>query len=109
MLYPDWQFIYWLRSVFIPIKRDFVYQKSLKEAGISSKKVNKNNAWRGRSQLWWNRVALASIIAVVGLSAGIARGDIKVDDFDGLLKRASVEIREIGEEAIKFMSLKGIS
>lgn len=28
MLYPDWQFNYWLRSVFIP-SRDFVYGRSL--------------------------------------------------------------------------------
>ncbi|KAJ5722026.1 hypothetical protein N7488_000061, partial [Penicillium malachiteum] len=48
MLYPDWQFKYWLRSIFVPLSRDFVFKGSavrLPQADMSgkSRKANKNS------------------------------------------------------------------
>jgi hypothetical protein len=102
MLYPDWQFNFWLRSIFVPIKRDFVYKQSAKEVELSplAKKSKRG------SQLLWNSAVLASVVGAVGLGAGIVRGDIKVDEVDELVKRVSSEFREVSEEVFRFLTFK---
>ncbi|KAL3705472.1 hypothetical protein TMatcc_009144 [Talaromyces marneffei ATCC 18224] len=85
MLYPDWQFNFWLRSIFVPVKRDFVYKQSLKEVAPSPSTQKSKKG----SRLLWNSAVLASVVGAVGLGAGFVRGDIKVDEVDELLKRVS--------------------
>lgn len=102
MLYPDWQFNFWLRSIFVPVKRDFVYKQSVKEVAPSppTQKSKRGN------QLLWNSAVLASFVGAVGLGAGIVRGDIKVDEVDELVKRASSEFRGVSEEVFRYLTFK---
>lgn len=102
MLYPDWQFNFWLRSIFVPVKRDFVYKQSAKE--VEPSPLAKNSK-RG-SQLLWNSAVLASVVGAVGLGAGIVRGDIKVNEVDELVKRVSSEFRGVSEEVFRFLTFK---
>ncbi|OKL59569.1 hypothetical protein UA08_05176 [Talaromyces atroroseus] len=102
MLYPDWQFNYWLRSIFVPTKRDFVYKRSLKDATPSpchdqvSRRTGTNQALR-----------VATVIGVLSLSANLLlRGGITVGELDDLSKRVANEIRGISTEAIKYRPLK---
>lgn len=107
MLYPDWQFKYWLRSIFVPIKQDFVYKRSPKDAVSFSVRADKRN--RYGTQFLWNSAILASIVGIVSLSAGIARGSIKIDDLNELSKRTPLVIKGISKEAINFLSLQHLS
>ena len=102
MLYPDWQFNFWLRSIFVPVKHDFVYKQSAKEVAPWPS-IRKNK--RG-SQLLWNSAVLASLVGAVGLGAGIVRGNIKVDGVDELVKRVLSELRVVSEEAHKYLTFK---
>lgn len=72
----------------------------------SPSKEGKQNS-RSHSQLLWNSAILASIVGALGLGAGIVSGDIKVDELDDLLKRASLEIRGLSAEAIKHLPFGG--
>ncbi|EED16979.1 dimethylaniline monooxygenase, putative [Talaromyces stipitatus ATCC 10500] len=104
MLYPDWQFNFWLRSIFVPVKRDFVYKQSPKDVASAQKGGKKIQ--RLGLQLLWNSAVLASVVGVVGLGAGIARGDIKVDEVDELWKRVSSEFRGVSEEVFRILTAK---
>lgn len=96
MLYPDWQFKYWLRSVFVPLRRDFVFRRSVvrlqteeddddddDEGNVSEKK-------RGRTRLGIRQaVVLASVLGLtvsVVLFANVERG--RVDEYISALRRA---------------------
>jgi hypothetical protein len=105
MLYPDWQFNYWLRSIFVPAKRDFVYKRSLKDAAASP---HHQASWGSgsSSHALWNSALLVTAIGVVGLGAGILHGGIKIDELDDLPRKAANEIRGISGEVIKHLSLK---
>ena len=77
MMYPDWQWKYWLRSIFIP-KNDFVYGVS-PEATKNAGKVDATKV---------GRVPLASIVAtgvlaaVVGGMLVVDRGAVKKEDLN---------------------------
>lgn len=105
MLYPDWQFNFWLRSIFVPVKRDFVYKQSAKEVA-PARKSGKTTRRRQGSQLLWNSAVVASVVGAVGLGAGIVRGDIKVDEVDELVKRVSSEFRGVSEEVFRYLTFK---
>lgn len=104
MLYPDWQFNFWLRSIFVPVKRDFVYKQSAKEV-VPAQKSGKTRRRQG-SQLLWNSAVVASVVGAVGLGAGIGRGDIKVDEVDELVKRVPSELKGVSEEVLRFLTFK---
>ncbi|KAJ9311108.1 hypothetical protein DTO271D3_8597 [Paecilomyces variotii] len=93
MLYPDWQFKYWLRSIFVPMRRDFVFRRSVvrlqmeedddDEGNVSEKK-------RGGTRLGIRQaVVLASVLGLtvsVVLSANGQRG--RLDGYIHALRRA---------------------
>lgn len=52
MMYPDWQFAFWLRSIFYP-RKDFVYRAEMPEASkIASKAGRKRTTLRVTSPAW---------------------------------------------------------
>ncbi|KAH8700799.1 putative flavin-binding monooxygenase [Talaromyces proteolyticus] len=102
MLYPDWQFKYWWRSVFVPTSRDFVYRRSVKDVGGSGpgEKRNRRSSWNGV-------VVLASVVGAVGLGTGIAFGSVKISgDIDDLLKDILSELKGVRESVLG--SLKSV-
>jgi hypothetical protein len=99
MLYPDWQFNYWWRSVFVPKNKDFVYKKSPKIAApAKGRKLGETDKTRS-----WNGVVLASI--VLGAATGIAIGGAKIGDVDDVLADGFGQIRRLTEDVIQ--SVKG--
>jgi hypothetical protein len=64
MLYPDWQFKYWLRSVFIP-KGDFVYRV------VGKGEVRAQNRWGG----WVLGGYLASVVGAGAVLLSEGKGE----------------------------------
>lgn len=87
MLYPDWQFKYWLRSIFIPLSRDFVFRTSRKRVAPARRR-------RSREGLSAVTSAVATLTSGVGVAIGVGvlLGVIKVDDIvDGVARLAGVK------------------
>ena len=61
MLYPDWQWKYWLRSIFIPLKTDFVYDSS---------PVKVQRQQNGRKGLG-NALGLAAVTSGLGIALAV--------------------------------------
>ena len=72
MLYPDWQFKYWWRSVFIPYSRDFVFRTSPLKA-IDAPPLAAERQRRGR-QRRGTLAKAATTTAVVTSGLGVALG-----------------------------------
>lgn len=102
MLYPDWQFKFWLRSIFVPVKRDFVYKRSVKEVAPSPPMRKRNQG----NQLLRTSAVLASVIGAVGLGAGIVHGNIRLNEVDELVKRISSEFNGVSEGMFGFLTFK---
>lgn len=94
MLYPDWQFKYWLRSIFVPLRRDFVFRRSVvrlqTEEDDDADEGNVSEKKRGRTRLGIRQaVVLASALGLtvsVVLSANVERG--RLDGYISALRRA---------------------
>ncbi|KAG2414586.1 hypothetical protein HFD88_003777 [Aspergillus terreus] len=86
MLYPDWQFKFWLRSIFFPFSRDFVFKSSAVRLP-------------GKSQQRERRSAVGTVVAVsVGLGmAGVAAA-FYAHKLDG--ESASLFVRDVEEKAL---------
>ncbi|CRG86615.1 hypothetical protein PISL3812_03625 [Talaromyces islandicus] len=95
MLYPDWQFNYWWRSVFVPKNRDFVYKQSPKIAAPAKCKKSKEMKITGL----WNGLVLASV--VLGAATGIAIGGAKVGDVDDVLKDGFGQLKRLTEDVVR--------
>jgi hypothetical protein len=95
MLYPDWQFNYWWRSVFIPKNRDFVYKQSPKIAAPSKGRRSGESKTTGV----WNGLVLTSV--VLGAATGLAIGGAKVGDFDDVLKDGFGQLRRLTEDIVR--------
>lgn len=80
MLYPDWQFKYWLRSIFIPLSRDFVFRTSPKRVAPPAPAGGRRR--RSREGLSAATTAVATLTSGVGVAigVGILLGVIKVSD-----------------------------
>ncbi|GAD97270.1 conserved hypothetical protein [Paecilomyces variotii No. 5] len=90
MLYPDWQFKYWLRSIFVPLNRDFVFGKSAVKLQAKEEKsvVEKERASKPRLGIR-QAVVLASALGLtisVVLSANVERR--KADGYVSALRKA---------------------
>lgn len=63
LLYPDWQWKYWLRSIFIPFKKDFVFTTSaVRLVGRNRKERNSYKT----STLVASGVGIALVLVLVG-------------------------------------------
>lgn len=80
MLYPDWQFNYWLRSIFIPLSRDFVFRSS------ALRLPGKEQPSRKRT----HRSALGAGLGVIGVAVAV-----------GLMVHGSqIDMQQLGDEEI---------
>ena len=73
MLYPDWQFKYWWRSVFIPYSRDFVFRTSPQKA-IPAPELAAEKQRRGRKRRGDTLAKVATTTAAVTSGLGVALG-----------------------------------
>lgn len=89
MLYPDWQWKYWLRSIFIPLKRDFVYD-------YSPVKVSKKQL--GRKKRRSASKALGAVAVTSGLGVAVALGMLVGSDYD--IDAVAQELREKGNKLL---------
>lgn len=97
MLYPDWQWKYWLRSIFIPFKSDFVFASSPVKA--SRKQLEGNRKRRSKK-------AIGFVAVTSGLGVAVAAGMLVGSNSD-----VNVVVRELGEKGNKFLTtgLRGFS
>ncbi|KAJ5134292.1 hypothetical protein N7448_000683 [Penicillium atrosanguineum] len=69
MLYPDWQFNFWARSIFVPLKRDFVFGRS--PVQLAAKEELKKDRRSRRLGHVASGLGLAGVAVVVGLMVGL--------------------------------------
>lgn len=95
MLYPDWQWKYWLRSIFIPFKTDFVFASS--PVKVSRKRLEGR---KNRCNKAFGAVAVTS-----GLGVAVAVGMLVGSNYD-----VDVVVRVLGEKGSKFLTtgLRGL-
>lgn len=90
MLYPDWQWKYWLRSIFIPFKTDFVY-------GSSPVKIpRKRNQLQGRKR---KSSAIGVVTVTSGLSVALAVGVLMGSNYD-----VHIAVRDLSQKGSKFLT-----
>lgn len=76
MLYPDWQFNFWARSIFVPLKRDFLFGRSPVQSAAKEQELKKDRQ-SGRLGHVASGLGLAGVAIVVGLMVG---SQIEVND-----------------------------
>lgn len=88
MLYPDWQFNYWLRSIFIPLSRDFVFRSSALRLPVQEKPSRKRT----------HRSALGAGLGVIGVAVAV-----------GLMVHGSqIDMQKLGDEEIGRVLREGL-
>ncbi|KAK2765506.1 hypothetical protein FQN54_008360 [Arachnomyces sp. PD_36] len=92
MLYPDWQFKYWLRSIFIPFKTDFVYDSS------PVKVDRKRNQLQGRRKKKQSK-ALGVITVTSGVGVAVAAGMLVGSNYD-----VHLVIRDLSKKGNEFLT-----
>jgi hypothetical protein len=104
MLYPSWQFEYWLRSIFIPYKRDFVYKTSPKKITAAPASSSRRRT-RGKSSLASTTTAAAAVASGLGVAVGVGLmlGVIKVSEVEKSIKDNLGQLRSWGVRNLQDM------
>jgi hypothetical protein len=66
MLYPDWQFNFWARSIFVPLRRDFVFGRSQVQLPAKDSKKGRSVRLGGM----FSGFGVLGVALVVGLIVG---------------------------------------